>query len=87
EWTASRDLWSRYADTLGGEEAATALEELALLDPATAQQHAALREFVLDHGVTAAYDPLILSEQLAAWVGCASWAESRAYLQDHPRLL
>ncbi|MFJ7627289.1 tetratricopeptide repeat protein [Streptomyces sp. NPDC097595] len=87
DWTASRDLWSRYADTLAGEEAATALEELALLDPATAQQHAALREFVLDHGVTSAYDPLILSGQLTEWVGCESWAESRAYLQDHPRLL
>ncbi|MYW10987.1 tetratricopeptide repeat protein [Streptomyces sp. SID2563] len=87
DWTASRDLWSQYADALGSEEAATALEELALLDPATAQQHAALREFVLDHGVTSAYDPLILSGQLAEWVGCESWAESRAYLQDHPRLL
>ncbi|WP_328899822.1 tetratricopeptide repeat protein [Streptomyces sp. NBC_00441] len=87
DWPASRDLWSRYADTLGSEEAATALEELALLDPATAQQHAALREFVLDHGVTSAYDPLILSGQLTEWVGCVSWAESRAYLEDHPRLL
>ncbi|MFE7579172.1 tetratricopeptide repeat protein [Streptomyces sp. NPDC057521] len=87
DWSASRDLWSRYADALGSEEAATALEELALLDPGTAQQHAALREFVLDHGVTSAYDPLILSGQLAEWVGCESWAESRAYLQDHPRLL
>ncbi|TRV75945.1 tetratricopeptide repeat protein [Streptomyces sp. 130] len=87
DWPASRDLWSRYADTLGGEEAATALEELALLDPLTAQRHTVLRGLVLDHGVTAAYDPLILSEQLADWVGCESWAESRAYLQDHPRLL
>ncbi|MGQ4356234.1 tetratricopeptide repeat protein [Streptomyces drozdowiczii] len=87
DWPASRDLWSRHADALGSDEAATALDELALLDPASAQRHAALREFVLDHGVTAAYDPLILSDQLAAWVGCESWAESRAYLQDHPRLL
>ncbi|MFE6976556.1 tetratricopeptide repeat protein [Streptomyces sp. NPDC057682] len=87
DWPASRDLWSRHADALGGEEAATALDELALLDPVTARRHTALRELVLAHGVTAAYDPLILSEQLAAWVGCGSWAESRAYLQDHPRLL
>lgn len=87
DWPTSRDLWSRHADALGSDEAATALDELALLDPATVQRHAALREFVLAHGVTAAYDPLILSEQLAAWVGCDSWAESRAYLQDHPRLL
>ncbi|MGQ4487043.1 tetratricopeptide repeat protein [Streptomyces sp. SAS_281] len=87
DWPASRDLWSRYADALAGEEAATALEELALLDPATAQQHAALRDFVLDHGVTAAYDPLILSGQLAEWARCESWAESRAYLEEHPRLL
>ncbi|MEU2020935.1 tetratricopeptide repeat protein [Streptomyces sp. NPDC016469] len=87
DWPTSRDLWSRNADTLAGEEAATALDELALLDATTAQRHAALRAFVLGHGVTAAYDPLILSGQLADWVGCESWAESRAYLQDHPRLL
>lgn len=87
DWPTSRDLWSRHADALGSDEAATALDELALLDPATVQRHAALREFVLAHGVTAAYDPLILSEQLATWVGCESWAESRAYLEDHPRLL
>ncbi|WP_405897389.1 tetratricopeptide repeat protein [Streptomyces sp. NBC_00727] len=87
DWPASRDLWSRHADALGSREAATALDELALLDRATAQRHAALRELVLDHGVTAAYDPLILSEQLAAWVACDSWTESRAYLRDHPRLL
>ena len=87
DWPASRDLWSRHADALGSEEAATALDELALLDPATARRHAALRELVLEHGVTAAYDPLILSEQLAAWVGCESWAESRAHLRAHPRLL
>lgn len=87
DWPASRDLWSRHADALAGEEAATALDELALLDPATAQRHAVLRASVLAHGVTAAYDPLILSEQLAEWVGRESWAESRDYLRDHPRLL
>ncbi|MGW2589470.1 tetratricopeptide repeat protein [Streptomyces sp. NPDC001515] len=87
DWPASRDLWSRHAEVLGGEAAATALDELALLDPVTARRHTALRDLVLAHGVTAAYDPLILSEQLATWVGCGSWAESRAYLQDHPRLL
>ncbi|MYY02267.1 MULTISPECIES: tetratricopeptide repeat protein [unclassified Streptomyces] len=87
DWPTSRDVWSRNTEVLGGEETATALEELALLDARTAQRHAALRELVLAHGVTAAYDPLILSEQLAEWVGCESWAESRAFLQDHPRLL
>ncbi|MGY3063910.1 hypothetical protein ACVWZD_008208 [Streptomyces sp. TE3672] len=87
DWPGSRDVWSRNADVLGSEEAATALEELAFLDPRTAQQHAALREAVLAHGVTAAYDPLILAEQVEEWVGCADWAESRVFLQDHPRIL
>ncbi|MET9917916.1 tetratricopeptide repeat protein [Streptomyces sp. NPDC006435] len=86
-WPESRDIWSQNAEVLSGEEAATALDELALLDPRTAQRHIALREAVLAHGVTAAYDPLILGEQLAEWVGCADWAESRAFLRDHPRLL
>ncbi|MFF9591412.1 tetratricopeptide repeat protein [Streptomyces sp. NPDC014646] len=86
-WPQSRDVWSRNAEVLSSEEAATALEELALLDPHTAQRHVALREAVLAHGVTAAYDPLILAEQVAEWVDCADWAESRAFLQDHPRIL
>ncbi|MFE7045020.1 tetratricopeptide repeat protein [Streptomyces atratus] len=86
-WPQSRDVWSRNAEVLSSEETATALEELALLDPRTAQQHAALREAVLVHGVTAAYDPLILAEQVAEWVDCATWAESRVFLQDHPRIL
>ncbi|MFJ1612895.1 tetratricopeptide repeat protein [Streptomyces sp. NPDC088251] len=86
-WPQSRDVWSRNAEVLKREETATALEELALLDPRTAQQHAALREAVLVHGVTAAYDPLILAEQVAEWVDCDTWAESRVFLQDHPRIL
>ncbi|WP_413753775.1 tetratricopeptide repeat protein [Streptomyces sp. R-74717] len=86
-WPQSRDVWSRNAEVLSSEETATALDELALLDPRTAQQHAALREAVLAHGVTAAYDPLILAEQVAEWVDCATWAESRVFLEDHPRIL
>ncbi|MFJ3121458.1 tetratricopeptide repeat protein [Streptomyces sp. NPDC086993] len=86
-WPQSRDVWSRNADALSSEEAATALDELAYLDPRTAQLHAALRRAVLAHGVTAAYDPLILTEQLAEWVECGDWTESRAFLQEHPRLL
>ncbi|MFE4335104.1 tetratricopeptide repeat protein [Streptomyces sp. NPDC056831] len=86
-WPQSRDFWSQNAEVLSSEETATALEELALLDSRTAQQHAALREAVLAHGVTAAYDPLILAEQVADWVDCANWAESRVFLQDHPRIL
>ncbi|MFF3260858.1 hypothetical protein ACFYWO_17000 [Streptomyces sp. NPDC002932] len=86
-WPASRDFWSRNAEALSSRETAAALEEATLLDPGTAQRHAALREIVMAHGVTAAYDPLILREQLAEWVDCADWAESRAFLEDHPRLL
>ncbi|MYT36302.1 tetratricopeptide repeat protein [Streptomyces sp. SID8356] len=87
DWPRSRDFWSGNAEVLGGEEAAAALDELAILDPHGARRHAALRDAVLVHGVTAAYDPLILSEQLAEWLECADWTESRAYLEEHPRLL
>ncbi|MFJ9623686.1 tetratricopeptide repeat protein [Streptomyces sp. NPDC101181] len=83
----SRDFWSRNAGVLSSAEAATALEELAVLDPRGAQRHAELREAALAHGVTAAYDSLILSEQLAEWLGCADWDQSRAHLEEHPRLL
>ncbi|MFJ4703292.1 tetratricopeptide repeat protein [Streptomyces anulatus] len=87
DWLRSRDFWSRNADVLGSEGAASALDELAVLDPSGAQRHALLREAVLAHGVTAAYDPLILREQLAQWLECVDWKESRAYLEEHPRLL
>ncbi|MFJ6511416.1 tetratricopeptide repeat protein [Streptomyces sp. NPDC091406] len=87
DWPRSRDFWSRNADVLGGAEAAAALEELAILDPGGARRHALLREAVLAHGVTAAYDSLILHEQLTQWLECADWTESRAYLEEHPRLL
>ncbi|MGW1432086.1 tetratricopeptide repeat protein [Streptomyces sp. NPDC002431] len=87
DWPHSRDIWSRNAEVLGGEEAATALEELACLDLRTAHRHAMLREAVLVYGVTAAYDPLILAEQLAVWMDCADWAESRSFLEENPRLL
>ncbi len=86
-WPRSRDFWSRNAEVLGSAQAAVALEELALLDPRGARRHALLREAVLAHGVTAAYDPLILQEQLDQWLECADWKESRAYLEEHPRLL
>ncbi|NEE39591.1 tetratricopeptide repeat protein, partial [Streptomyces sp. SID7982] len=86
-WPRSRDFWSRNAEVLGSAQAAVALEELALLHPRGARRHALLREAVLVHGVTAAYDPLILQEQLAQWLECADWKESRAYLEEHPRLL
>ncbi|MEU5372885.1 tetratricopeptide repeat protein [Streptomyces sp. NPDC005951] len=86
-WPRSRDFWSRNAVVLGGAQAAVALEELALLHPGGARRHALLREAVLVHGVTAAYDPLILQEQLAQWLECADWKESRAYLEERPRLL
>ncbi|MFI7286387.1 tetratricopeptide repeat protein [Streptomyces anulatus] len=86
-WPRSRDFWSEHAEALGSDEAATALDELAVLDPHGAQRHALLRDAVLVHGVTAAYDPLILREQLAQWLECADWTESRAYLEEHPRLL
>ncbi|MFJ9107964.1 tetratricopeptide repeat protein [Streptomyces sp. NPDC102283] len=86
-WPRSRDFWSEHAEALGSEEAASALDELAVLDPHGAQRHALLREAVLAHGVTAAYDPLILREQLAQWLECADWTESRAFLEEHPRLL
>ncbi|WP_405549671.1 tetratricopeptide repeat protein [Streptomyces globisporus] len=86
-WPRSRDFWSRNAEVLGSAQAAVALEELSLLHPRGARRHALLRETVLDHGVTAAYDPLILQEQLAQWLECADWKESRAHLEEHPRLL
>ncbi|MFE7059903.1 tetratricopeptide repeat protein [Streptomyces californicus] len=86
-WPSSRDFWSRHAEVLGAEEAVAALEELAILDPGDAQRHARLRDTVLVHGVTAAYDALILQEQVTHWLECTDWKESRACLEENPRLL
>ncbi|MFH8885581.1 tetratricopeptide repeat protein [Streptomyces californicus] len=86
-WPCSRDFWSRHAEVLGAKEAVAALEELAILDPGDAQRHARLRDTVLVHGVTAAYDALILQEQVTHWLECTDWKESRACLEENPRLL
>ncbi|MDQ0984050.1 tetratricopeptide repeat protein [Streptomyces sp. V2I9] len=86
-WPSSRDFWSRHAEVLAGRAAATALDELAILNPRDAQRHALLRDSVLAHGVTAAYDALILQEQVAQWLEYTDWKESRAYLEENPRLL
>ncbi|MFI1188142.1 tetratricopeptide repeat protein [Streptomyces californicus] len=86
-WPSSRDFWSRHAEVLGAKEAVAALDELAILDPADAQRHARLRNTVLVHGVTAAYDALILQEQVTHWLECTDWKESRACLEENPRLL
>ncbi|MFF8440119.1 tetratricopeptide repeat protein [Streptomyces californicus] len=86
-WPSSRDFWSRHAEVLGAEESVAALEELAILDPGDAQRHARLRDTVLVHGVTAAYDALILQEQVTHWLECTDWKESRACLEENPRLL
>ncbi|MFE1472780.1 tetratricopeptide repeat protein [Streptomyces cyaneofuscatus] len=86
-WANSQEIWSQDVDTLSSSEAEVALEELSLLDPQDAHRHIALRRAILNHGVAAAYDPLILGEQWTEWVECSNWTESQRFLEAHPRLL
>ncbi|MFB6818939.1 tetratricopeptide repeat protein [Streptomyces sp. NPDC056347] len=86
-WSDSRDHWLAHSDTLSSAEATTALAEFGLVSPDTAAQHEALRAEIIANGAPAAYAPLVLGEQLAAWVECVDWEQSAQFLQDRPELL
>ena len=63
-----------------GELALTASEDLI-------GQHRGLLETVREHGLDAAYRPLLAGETLREWIAAPSWDASRAFLYDHPELL
>ncbi|GAA4291406.1 hypothetical protein GCM10023086_00090 [Streptomyces venetus] len=85
-WTDSRTFWSRHADALGADEAATALAELALVWP-VAEQHQHIRELVLSEGMDAVFAALILRDTLYGWLACESWDDSKRFFQEHSELL
>ncbi|MBB3079215.1 hypothetical protein FHS41_005747 [Streptomyces violarus] len=85
-WTDSRTFWSRHADALGDDEAATALAEFALAWP-VAEQHQRIRELVLSEGVDSVFPALILRDTLSGWLACENWDDSKRFFQEHSELL
>ncbi|MGR4853664.1 tetratricopeptide repeat protein, partial [Streptomyces sp. LARHCF252] len=85
-WTDSQTFWSRHADALGADEAATALAEFALAWP-VAEQHQRIRELVLSEGVGSVFPALILRDTLSGWLDCEGWDASKRFLQENSELL
>ncbi|MGX5209272.1 tetratricopeptide repeat protein [Streptomyces violaceus] len=85
-WTDSRTFWSRHADALSTDEAATALAEFALAWP-VAEQHQRIRELVLSEGMDSVFPALILQDTLSGWLACESWDDSKRYFQENSELL
>jgi hypothetical protein len=67
---------------------ANVFEELALTGPADSiDYYRALLEVIREHGLDAAYRPLLLTETLAAWINTPDPNTSQAFLHEHPELL
>ncbi|GAA2609842.1 hypothetical protein GCM10010304_71680 [Streptomyces roseoviolaceus] len=85
-WTDSQTFWSRHADALGADEAATALAEFALAWP-VAEQHQRIRELLLSEGMDAVFPALILRDTLSGWLECESWDDSKRFFQENSEVL
>ncbi|WP_435280260.1 tetratricopeptide repeat protein [Streptomyces koelreuteriae] len=85
-WTDSRTFWSRHADALGADEAATALAEFALAWP-VAEQHQRIRELILFQGADFVFQALILQDTLSGWLECESWDDSKRFFQENSEVL
>ncbi|MDQ3989254.1 MAG: tetratricopeptide repeat protein, partial [Actinomycetota bacterium] len=82
-WAESKEHLAAHAGELQGRPASVALDELRLLDADQADRHRQLLTLVREHGIEQAYRPLLLRELLTAWIGIASWAESRSFAEQH----
>ena len=87
-WAESRDYFHEHSGTLLAGTTATVLGELSL----TASENLIgqprdLVEAVREHGLDAAYRPLLAGETLREWIAAPSWDASRAFFHDHPELL
>ena len=87
-WAESRGYFREHSGALLAGTTATVLGELALTAPENLiGQHRDLLEAVREHGLDAAYRPLLAGETLREWIAAPSWDASRAFLHDHPELL
>jgi len=87
-WAESQRYFRDHSSQLLADAAPTVLGELALTaSEDLIRQHRDLLEAVREHGLDAAYRPLLASETLREWITAPSWEASRAFLHDHPELL
>ena len=87
-WAESRGYFHEHSGTLLAGTTATVLGELSLTAPGNLiGQYRDLVGAVREHGLDAAYRPLLAGETLREWIAAPSWNASRAFLNDHPELL
>jgi hypothetical protein len=82
-WAASKEHLASHAGELQARSVSVALDERRLLDAAEADRHRQLLDLAREHGIEQAYRPLLLGELLTAWIGVASWPESRSFADQH----
>jgi hypothetical protein len=82
-WQDSLALAERHAADLLAPATDEVLAEIALADPDMAAEHRTLLEAARTEGFTAAYRPALLADSLRAWMGTATWEDSRTYLAGH----
>jgi tetratricopeptide (TPR) repeat protein len=82
-WAASKKHLASHAGELQARSVSVALDERRLLDAAEADRHRQLLDLAREHGIEQAYRPLLLGELLTAWIGVASWPESRSFADQH----
>jgi len=87
-WAESRGYFHEHSGTLLAGTTPTVLGELSLTASENLiSQHRDLLDAVREHGLDAAYRPLLAGEILREWIAAPSWDTSRAFLHDHPDLL
>ncbi|MGH3808438.1 MAG: tetratricopeptide repeat protein [Pseudonocardiaceae bacterium] len=82
-WTESKNFLAAHADELLASPADLALDELVLLDPPLADQHRQVLARTREHGIDAAYQPLVLQDLLRAWISTESWPDSQSFAEQH----
>jgi len=87
-WAESRHYFGEHSGLLLADTTPAVLSELALTAPEDLISfHRSLLEAIREHGLDAAYWPLLSYEVLREWIAAPDWEASRAFLHYHPQLL
>ncbi|MEU6863671.1 caspase family protein [Streptomyces sp. NPDC046876] len=85
-WAACRAFWDAHAEELRSAQAATALEELALLSP-DAAVHLRIAREADAVGPDNAFRRYVTGELLHTWMALPTWEQSRSHLTEHAATL
>ncbi|MBS2966025.1 tetratricopeptide repeat protein [Actinocrinis puniceicyclus] len=85
-WIASRDHLREHHSELVSERSRTVLVEYALVSQ-EAVRHLTILDAAAEHGIDAAYQPLIRGETTQEWLRTPDWQASHRYLDEHADIL